>query len=72
MYYDVEGFAVPNQLLGLLQMTDVEYILYGSDYPYAFPNFINGEMQKLSSTEILSGAQRRKIFFDNAQILKEE
>ncbi len=66
LYYDVAGFAVPNQLLGLLQMTGVRHILYGSDYPYAFPNFIAGEMQKLLSTEILSGAQRRKILFDNA------
>ena len=53
-------------MLGLLQMTGVRHILYGSDYPYAFPNFIAGEMQKLLSTEILSGAQRRKILFDNA------
>lgn len=65
LYYDVAGFAVPNQLLGLLKMTDVEHILYGSDYPYAFPHFINGEMQKLLSTDILSETQQQNIFADN-------
>ena len=69
LYYDLAGFAVPNQLLGLLQMTAVEHILYGSDYPYAFPTFIGGEMQKISSTDILSDYQRRKIFVDNAKEL---
>ena len=69
LYYDVAGFAVPNQLLGLLQMTTIDHILYGSDYPYAFPAFIGGEMQKLSSTDILNDQQRSKIFYRNAKEL---
>ena len=69
LYYDLAGFAVPNQLLGLLRMTTVEHILYGSDFPYAFESFIGGEMQKISSTDILSDAQRQKIFFNNAKEL---
>lgn len=69
LYYDLAGFAVPNQLLGLLQMTSAEHLLYGSDYPYAFPTFIAGEMQNLRTTELLSEEQRQKIFIDNAQAL---
>ena len=69
LYYDVAGFAVPNQLLGLLQMTSVDHILYGSDYPYAFESFIDGEMRKLESTELLNAEQRRRIFFDNTKEL---
>ena len=69
LYYDVAGFAVPNQLIGLLQMTSIDHILYGSDYPYAFPAFIGGEMQKLSSTDILDDQQRSKIFYLNAKEL---
>ena len=69
LYYDVAGFAVPNQLLGLLQMTGVDHILYGSDYPYAFTSFIEGEKAKLASTEILTAEQKRKIFAENAEQL---
>ena len=69
LYYDVAGFAVPNQLLGLMQMTSVDHILYGSDYPYAFPAFIEGEMKKLASTDILTDDQRQMIFIDNAKNL---
>lgn len=34
-YYDVALSTTPTALFGLMQLTDPDHILYGSDYPYA-------------------------------------
>lgn len=34
LYYDVAGVCLPRQLPCLMQLVDVEYLLYASDYPY--------------------------------------
>ena len=69
LYFDIAGFAVPNQLAALLQMTDVDHLLYGSDFPYAFPAYIQGEKEKIEATQLLSDSYRQKIFRDNAKAL---
>ena len=68
-YYDLAGFAVPNQLYGLLNMTDESHLLYGSDYPYAYPNFISSQKDKLDRTDLLNQDKRKAIYRSNAQSL---
>lgn len=61
-YYDLAGFAVPNQLFGLLNMTDISHLLYGSDYPYAYPEFITKQKEKLDKTKLLNKKDKIKIY----------
>lgn len=68
-YYDLAGFPVPNQLYGLLNMTDDTHLLYGSDYPYAFPNFIQSQKEKLDKTKLLNKKQKNKVYNENIQLL---
>ena len=68
-YYDLAGFAVPNQLYGLLNMTDSSHLLYGSDYPYAFPDFIQNQKIKLDKTKLLNRSQKNKIYKKNIHLL---
>lgn len=68
-YYDLAGFPVPNQLFGLLNITDDSHLLYGSDYPYAFPNFIQSQKEKLDKTKLLTKKQKKKVYKDNFELL---
>jgi len=68
-YYDLAGFSVPNQLYGLKNMVDITHLLYGSDYPYAFPNFIKEQKEKLDKTKLLNRKQKQQIYRDNFEIL---
>ena len=69
-YYDLAGFAVPNQLYGLLNMTDSSHLLYGSDYPYAYPEFITKQKEKLDKTKLLNKKDKIKIYKYNYEFLK--
>lgn len=66
MYYDLAGFAVPNQLAGLLKMTNVSHLLYGSDYPYASEAFCKLQQERLLNTELLTEQQKAGICYNNA------
>lgn len=68
-YYDLAGFPVPNQLYGLLNMTDADHLLYGSDYPYAFENYIQPQKEKLEKNKLLTKKQKTKIFKQNTELL---
>ena len=68
-YYDLAGFPVPNQLYGLLNITNSEHLLYGSDYPYAFEQYIQPQKEKLKKTKLLTKKQKNKIFKDNIEHL---
>lgn len=59
-YYDLAGFPVPNQLYGLLNITDDSHLLYGSVCPYAFPNFIQDQKEKLDKTKLLTKKQKKE------------
>jgi len=66
LYYDLAGVCLPRQLGALLQMIDVGHLLYGSDYPYTPESgcsFLAGDLDK---TSLLTGKQRRSIYYDNA------
>lgn len=66
LYYDLAGFAVPNQLAGLLKMTDASHLLYGSDLPYAFDVFCLKQKAALLKTELLSKAGKESVCYNNA------
>ncbi len=50
-------------------MTDNSHLLYGSDYPYAFPNFIQSQKEKLDKTKLLNKKQKNKVYNENIQLL---
>lgn len=66
MYFDLAGFPVPNQLQGLLHMTDASHLLYGSDWPYAFDTYCLEQKNNLLNTDLLTADQKKSIFYDNA------
>ncbi len=68
-YYDLAGFPVPNQLYGLLNITNSEHLLYGSDYPYASEQYIQPQKEKLEKTKLLTKKQKNKIFKGNVEQL---
>lgn len=66
LYYDVAGACLPRQLADLLQIVDVEHLLYGSDYPYT-PDFgCLALAAALNKTDLLTDKERHAIFHDNA------
>lgn len=69
MYYDLAGFPVPLQLGALLQMTEPDHLLYGSDWPFAVDGLCGKLKEQLCVTELLNDGQRRAIFRDNALAL---
>lgn len=66
LYYDVAGVCLPRQLADLLQIVDVEHLLYGSDYPYTprFGGIILADA--LDKTNLLNNKQRHAVYHDNA------
>ncbi len=69
IYYDLAGFPVPLQLQALLQMTDPDHLLFGSDWPYAFEALCVNQKQQLLTTGLLTAELQRAIFHDNALAL---
>ncbi len=66
LYYDVAGVCLPRQLANLLQIVEIDHLVYGSDYPYT-PEFGCIAMaDALDKTDLLTDEQRRKIYYDNA------
>lgn len=66
LYYDLAGFAVPNQLAGLLKMTDISHLLYGSDLPYASESFCLKQKAALLQTNLLSKTDKESVFYNNS------
>jgi predicted TIM-barrel fold metal-dependent hydrolase len=66
LYYDVAGVCLPRQLGALLQIIDVNHLLYGSDYPYTPEPLCLFLAEALDKTNLLSDEQRRSIYHGNA------
>ncbi|SMC23367.1 Predicted metal-dependent hydrolase, TIM-barrel fold [Clostridium acidisoli DSM 12555] len=66
LYYDVAGVCLPRQLADLLQIVNVEHLLYGSDYPYTSKFGCIILADALDKTNLLNNEQRRAIYHDNA------
>lgn len=69
VYYDVAGFAEQKQLEMLLRQVDDTHLLYGSDTPYTPIEACIGQAERLEQTQKLTGAQKQKLFHDNALAL---
>jgi predicted TIM-barrel fold metal-dependent hydrolase len=67
MYYDVAGACLPRQLHALMEIVDVDHLLYGSDYPYTPPFGCLYLAEALNKTDLLTDEQRRVIYRDNAK-----
>ena len=50
-------------------MTNSSHLLYGSDYPYAFPDFIQNQKIKLDKTKLLNRSQKNKMYKENVILL---
>lgn len=66
LYYDVAGVCLPRQLPCLMQLVDVEHLLYGSDYPYTSLPACMILADMLDKTELLTDRQRQSIYSENA------
>ncbi len=66
LYYDVAGVCLPRQLDDLLQIVNVDHLLYGSDYPYTPEIGCITLAGALDKTNLLNNEQRRAIYHDNA------
>lgn len=66
LYYDVAGVCLPRQLAALLQIVNVDHLLYGSDYPYTPEIGCITLANALDKTDLLNNEQRRTIYHDNA------
>ena len=67
LYYDVAGACLPRQLRALMDIVDVEHLVYGSDYPYT-PQFGCVYLaEALDKTGLLTDEQRRTVYRDNAE-----
>lgn len=66
LYYDVAGVCLPRQLVDLMQIVDVDHLLYGSDYPYTPEYGCDFLSNSLDNTNLLTEKQRRSIYYDNA------
>ena len=66
LYYDVAGVCLPRQLPCLMQLVDVEHLLYASDYPYTSLSSCKILADMLDKTELLTDRQRQCIYSENA------
>lgn len=66
LYYDVAGVCLPRQLPCLMQLVDVEHLLYASDYPYTSLPSCKILADMLDKTELLTDRQRQSIYSENA------
>ncbi len=51
-------------------MADISHLLYGSDYPYAYPEFIEKQKEKLDKTKLLNKKDKIKIYKNNYEFIK--
>lgn len=66
LYYDVAGVCLPRQLADLLQIVNVEHLLYGSDYPYTPKSGCIILADALDKTNLLNNKQRHAVYHNNA------
>jgi 6-methylsalicylate decarboxylase len=66
LYYDTAGPSIMQQLLPLLNITDVTHLSFGSDWPFAPTQLCAKLREVLMDTDQITDEQKRKIFHDNA------
>jgi predicted TIM-barrel fold metal-dependent hydrolase len=65
LHYDLAGFPVPRQLDGILALTTIEHLHYGSDYPFT-PEFVvelaAAQLGEAGSVLDVLGENSRRLF----------
>lgn len=69
LHFDLAGLPVPEILLGLLNLADKTHLHYGSDFPFTPPPLVKKLHGELEHTPLLSDAERRAMFGQNARKL---
>ncbi|KIW92082.1 uncharacterized protein Z519_07066 [Cladophialophora bantiana CBS 173.52] len=70
-YFDLAGFPFPDQIHGLLRMTDASRLLYGSDYPYTPASALTGMATRMDDelNKLFEEGAVREIYSGNAKRL---
>ena len=69
LFYDTATASGDNSIASLLTLVDSSRILFGSDYPFVPEGGVAQTTKELSSSRLLSAADRRAIDYGNAQAL---
>ena len=68
LYYDLAGDPLPEAMDMLLNITDVQHLLYGSDYPYVPAKVLLGKKRSLDQ-ELSHRGWLERIYCQNSQEL---
>lgn len=68
-YFDTTGASAPHQLRDVLDMTSIDNIFYGSDYPFPPQEVLVEQTDSVFNAPYLNDAQKTKIFTTNALAL---
>lgn len=68
LYFDLAGDPMPEEMDILLKITDVQHLIYGSDFPYVLAPILLKKKQALDS-ELANRNWLEKIYTENAKIL---
>lgn len=66
LYFDLAGDPMPEEMDILLKITDVNHLLYGSDFPYVLAPILLRKKQALDS-ELAARNWLEKIYIENAK-----
>ncbi|WP_432842478.1 amidohydrolase family protein [Dactylosporangium sp. CA-092794] len=65
-YYDTALAPTANHLSALKSLTDTSHIVFGSDWPYAYENFVADEVAALDEQSVFSAAEMAQVDRENA------
>ena len=66
IHYDLAGFPLPRLAPPLLQMTDINHLLYGSDWPFTALETVEQLSNAIDSSDLFNDADRHKLRIGNA------
>jgi predicted TIM-barrel fold metal-dependent hydrolase len=69
LHYDLAGAPAPELLLGLLQVSDMDRLHYGTDWCFTPVESCEALLSVLNETPLLDDQQRQKIMRDNSLLL---
>ena len=69
IFYDVAGFALPRLLPALLEITDHDHLLYGSDWPHSPEPVVAKLITALEESKIFDQPQLNALWNGNARSL---
>ena len=70
LYFDLAGDPMPEQMEMLLKISDVDHLIYGSDYPYV-PAQVWLKKKSALDAELVNRRWTEKIYIENAKKILE-